>query len=341
MSVGRAQDILIGPRTTVYGLLRAYPFLDHFLLARVRGFERLHDDRARTRWARIMTLDDVCARLGMPWRQLARAIAAEVERGSGRPPRLADAPARIAHDGRRVGELRGIVDGLEHGEPLLQAAQRWRSATGHLEQAEKAALDTALSQSYASGAAAGHRAMTAAAAAREDAAATLPPGHPLDTLRREAAVVRGLCATLRGQLDRLGGSPSRRRWQKERPSASRLVERLSAVESRFRREQQAWFPALEVHAVDGPRILLAAQQADALEILRRLRLAVDGDDASSVADAGLRLADALEYLLAQDERVLEPLAVRRFSRGDWEAVRELEDGVGWGLVPEPPAWPDS
>jgi hypothetical protein len=340
MSDGRAQDILIGPRTTVYGLLQAYPFLDRFLLSRVRGFERLHDERARSRWARIMTLDDVCARLGVPWRQLAREIAAEVERGSGRPPRLAEAPTRIARDGRRLGELRGIVDGLEHGEPLLHAAQRWRGATGHLEQAEKAALDTALSRTYASGPVVGRRAMTAAAAVREDAA-SLPLGHPLDTLRREAAVVRGLCATLRDQLDRLGGSPPRRRWLEERPSVSRLVERISAVESRFRREQQAWFPALEVHAVDGPRILLAAHQAEALEILRRLRLAVDGDDASSVAEAGQRLADTLEYLLTQDERVLEPLAVRSFSRGDWEAVRDLEDGVGWGLVPRPPAWPDS
>jgi hypothetical protein len=341
MSIGRAQDILIGPRTTVYRLLRAYPFLDHFLLARVRGFERLRDERARMRWARVMTLDDVCVRLNVPWRQLVREIAAEVERGTGLPPRVADAPRRIVDDGRRLGELRGIVDGLEGGEPLLHAAQRWRAATGHLEPAEKAALDTALSGSYSSGGTAGDRAVTVAAAAGEAAVAPLPPGHPLDTLRREAAVVRGLCTGLRDGLDRLGGSPARRRWQRERPYISRLVERLSAVESRFRREQQAWFPALEVHAIDGPRALLAARQAEALETLRRLRLAVDGDDASSVAEAGQRLVDTLEDLLAQDERVLEPLAARSFSREDWEAVRELEDGVGWGLVPRPPSWPDS
>ena len=58
MSVGRTQDILIGPRTTVWALLQAYPFLEPFLLARVRGFEALAEDHARTRWARVMTLDD-------------------------------------------------------------------------------------------------------------------------------------------------------------------------------------------------------------------------------------------------------------------------------------------
>ena len=57
MSTGRAKDILIGPRTTVYALVQAYPFLEPFLLARVHGFEKLADERARTRWARVMTLE--------------------------------------------------------------------------------------------------------------------------------------------------------------------------------------------------------------------------------------------------------------------------------------------
>lgn len=340
MSVGRAQDILIGPRTTVYRLLEAYPFLESFLLARVHGFEQLHDERARTRWARVMTLDDVCVRLNVPWRQLVREIAADVECSTGRSPRVAEAPKRIVDDERRLGELGAIVDSLEGGEPLLEVAQRWRAATGHLEPAEKLALDAALSRSLRARGAAGDRAV-AAAAAEDAAAAPPPPGHPLDTLRREAALVRRLCSELRSELDRLGGSPGRRRWQREKPVVAHLVERLSTVELRFRREQQAWFPALEVHAIDGPRAVLAARQADALEILRRVRLAVEGDDASSVVEAGQRVVDSLEDLLAQDERLLEPLAALHFSREDWGAVRELEDGAGWGLVPQPPSWPDS
>ena len=182
--------------------------------------------------------------------------------------------------------------------------------------------------------------MQAAAEAGGGTLTSPPPGHPLETLRREASQIRRLAAALRGELERLGGSPTRRRWQREKPLVARLVERLSAVELRFRREQQAWLPALEVHAVDGPHALLVARQTETLETLRRLRLAVERDDATSVAEAGGRLVDALEDLLAQDERLLEPLALRHFSPGDWAAVRELEDGVGWGLIPSPPAWPN-
>jgi DUF438 domain-containing protein len=177
-------------------------------------------------------------------------------------------------------------------------------------------------------------------AAAGGALASPPPGHPLETLRREAGQVRQLSAGLKRELERLGGSATRRRWRLEKPLVSRLVDRLSEVELRFRREQQAWFPALEVHAVNGPPTLLVSRQSEALETLRRLRLAVERDDAASVAEAGGRLVDTLEDLLAQDERLLEPLALRHFSTGDWAAVRELEDGVGWGLIPLPPAWPE-
>ena len=93
-----------------------------------------------------MTLDDVAARLDVPWRQLVREIGAEVERCTGRPARVADAPRRIIDDEGRLGELRDIVDGLEAGAPLLETAARWRAATDDLVPAEAEALDAALSE---------------------------------------------------------------------------------------------------------------------------------------------------------------------------------------------------
>lgn len=339
MSVGRAQDILIGPRTTVYTLLLAYPFLESYLLARVRGFERLRDRRARTRWARVMTLDDVGVRLNAPWRQLVREIAAEVEQVTGRPARVADAPQRVVDDERRIGELREIVEGLEAGAPLLEMAARWNVATGDLERGEVAALDAALSEAALAGRAGGEG-VALAAAPGDIAFAEPPPGHPVETLRREARHILLLTAGLRAEMDRLGGSSPRLRWQRAKPLVSRLADRLTAVELRFRREQQAWFPALEVLGIEGPQALLAARQGEALETLRRLRLAVDRDDAPAAVEAGTRLVDALEDLLAQDEELLEPLALRHLSPEDWAAVRELEDGVGWGLA-TPSPWPDS
>jgi len=344
MTAPRSQDILIAPRTTVFALLETYPFLERFLLARGGGFEAPADTGARTRWARVTTLGDIAVKLDVPWRRLLSEIAAEVEHRTGRPARVPDAPRRMIDDERRLGELRDIVSGLEAGAPLLEMAARWNTATADLEVAESAALDAALSETaVVERQATVSRVQETAADGVGGPIATPPEGHPLETLRREAGQIRLLTDGLRVELERLGGSPTRLRWRREKPLVSRLVERLAGVEPRFRREQQAWFPALGVYAVDGPQALLSQQQTEALETLRRLRLAVDRDDASSVAEAGARLVDSLEDLLAQDERLLEPLARRHFSEGDWAVVRELEDGVGWELIPPPPPppWPNS
>ena len=108
----------------------------------------------------------------------------------------------------------------------------------------------------------------------------------------------------------------------------------------FRRHRQAWFPALSARGVEGPGTLLADREGEALELLRRLRLAVDRDDAAFVADAGARLAELIDDLLGTFDAVLVPLAERHLSQGDWAVVRELEDGVGYAFIPPPPAWPD-
>ena len=341
MTAPQPRDILIGPRTTVFTLLAAYPFLEPFLRARDRGFEALAEARALSRWARIMTLDDVAARLEVPRRELVYEIAAEVERGTGRPARIAGTPRRIVEDERLLGDLRGIVDGLVAGASLPEAAARWRAATADLEPAEAEALDAALSETVSSDRVRAVGEVQAALTRDGGPLGSPPAGHPLESLRREAVRIRQLSAELRSELVRLGGSPTMRRWRRQKPLVSHLVDLLSGVESRFRREQQAWFPALGVHAVEGPQSLLRQRQTEALETLRRLRLAVARDDAQSIATAGTRLADTLEDLLAQDERLVEPLAERHFSAGDWTAVRELEEGVGWRLIPTPPPWPDS
>jgi DUF438 domain-containing protein len=179
----------------------------------------------------------------------------------------------------------------------------------------------------------------AAAAAAGTPGVRHPPGHPLEALRREGLQVRRLGSDLREALQRLGGSPSRRRWRAARPLVARLVRGLSGVESRFRRHRQAWFPALAVVGVDGPAALLEDREALALETLRRLRLAAEVDDAATVVEAGMQLVAQLDDILVVEDEVLAPLAEGRLSEADWAAVRELEDGIGWSLIPSPQTWP--
>jgi len=120
---------------------------------------------------------------------------------------------------------------------------------------------------------------------------------------------------------------------------SRLAARLAGVEARFRREQQAWFPALAVTGFEGPAALMRDRQAEALEALRRLRLAVARDDAGSAVESGVVLLDLVEDLAAVEDQILTLLAARCLSSADWVAVRQHENGVGWSLIAPPSLWP--
>jgi hypothetical protein len=61
--------------------------------------------------------------------------------------------------------------------------------------------------------------------------------------------------------------------------------------------------------------------------------------AAFVVETGTRLLDLPDDLLSIDEQVLVPLAERHLAAGDWAAVREMEDGLGWSLIPAPLPWP--
>jgi len=332
--------LVLGPRTTVWSVLVAYPFLERFLAGYHQHLRRLDTPEGRDRWARVASLEEVALAINVTWRQLARDISAAVTRAGAAAPAMVGHAAVANVRDQRVHDLRDIAARLEDGGSLLELARELERVMEGAAPIERVAFERTAAEAAAAERLTVRREMESAAGLPSDSVLVAPPeGHPLHSLRREGAQVETLCTDLREALRRLGGSPSGRRWRAARPLVARLVDRLSGVEARFRREQQAWFPALEVLDVRGPAALLRDRQAEALESLRRLRLAVARDDAAFVVDNGARLLDLLGELLATEEQVLVPLAEQRLAAGDWVAVREVEDGVGWELIATPPPWP--
>jgi DUF438 domain-containing protein len=330
-------EFVLGPRVTVFALLREYPFLRDYLVAYHGHFTPLRASAGDRGWARVAGLGQAAVAMNVSWVELARDIAVEIERVTGAAPAVAVTRRPAGDAGERAAAIGELVAELERGGSLLELSGRLKDMTARLDDDQAEALERALRASGA-GTPQGVGVVVDAVAVPGETASP-PPGHPLDTLQREGRQVRRLCDELRVTLQRLGGAPSRRRWEAVRPLVGRLVNGLSGVEQRFRRHRQAWFPALAVLGVEGPAVLLEDREVRALEAVRRLRLAVDRDDAAFVAEVGSLLLDLLDDILSLEQEVLAPLAARRFSEADWAAVRELEDGVGWALIPPPPPWP--
>jgi hypothetical protein len=329
----------IGPRTTMHALLVCYPFLREELLAYGSAFSPLAGEGAAAGgWARVTTLNDVAVAMDVPWCRLARDVREFIAAETGDAPPMTG-PGAARRDDARLQELRRIVRELEDGGPLLELAERLRSLTAGLDAGDAAALERALAEGTG-------RARDEAEARVMLAAETLPappppPGHPLDTQLRGGRRLRALVDELAAALSRMGGSPSRRRWRSAKPMVQRLIERIADLDTMSRSHGEAWLPALAAHGAGGLAKLLADRETEALELLRRLRLALARDDAAFVADAGSRLVELIEDLLGTYDLVLVPLAERHLSVQDWADVRRREDRVGFAFVPVPPPWPET
>lgn len=340
MASERDMGLVFGPRTTVHEVVTAYPFLVEWLPRYHRSFWRLTRPHGTATWARIATLGDLAVEMNVTWRRLVRDVAAEIVRETGREPVVLHAPRTVAMDDPRLAELQEIGLLLESGAPLLELADRLTDTVESGTAEEGTALEAALSAAAKDAAASSARLLRDAMGRQVDAAAAgLPEGHPLDALRREGAQIEVLSTSLRAELERLAGSSSRRRWRAARPLVARLVERLSGVESRVRREQQAWLPALAEAGAGDAGVLLRDKRMAVLDALRLSRLAVRGDDPARIVECGSRLLECLAELSGSEEHVLVPIAAQTLSEAGWAAVRELEDGVGWSLIPRPPPWP--
>lgn len=327
--------LLVGPGTTVKALLDACPLLWEVLPGLDPAFAVLRDRGRGERWARAVRVADVARDMDRDWRALVASLADEVARRRGGP-----APFGVTRsgDGRTpegalVAALERLCEEVEAGCALDEAARRYEALV--TEAAARATTEPDLWRALD----AGREGPRPAALEERDATAWRPAGHPLAALAAEGVEVRRLCAALRAAVGRLGASPSRSRWRRERGAFAGLAEALRGVEARCRRLRQAWLPALAIHGAEQAARLLAERQDAALEALRRLRLAAAGDDPEYAARRAAEAAALLEDVTRLEEEVLAPLAARRLAEQDWVAVRELEDATGWFLIPRPPRWP--
>ncbi len=152
MAVNRpagGRGLALGPRTTVWTLLEAYPFLQGFLAAYHEQFRRLATPEGRGRWARVASLEEVALAMDLTWRQLARDIAAEVTRaGAAAPTVMGRVAAAGARDGR-VDDLRDIAARLEDGGSLMELAKELERAMDGAVPVEQADFERALADAAA------------------------------------------------------------------------------------------------------------------------------------------------------------------------------------------------
>lgn len=336
----------IDANTRVGGLVDEYPFLIDFLANYAKEFQMLTNPIMRKTVARFATLSRAASLAGVPLPDLLAAVAAEIERQTGKAVAIGAAPAAPEQEAaERLDILKSIIKDLHDGVPLEEVQGRFNAAFGDVEPAEIAAMEQQLAQE-------GmppeeirrlcdvHVAVFKEALDRQEAVSA-PAGHPVHTFQQENAALGEVILALRGALKAAGDPPDTAVMMSRREALRGDLARLSEVEKHYQRKENQLFPYLEQYGVTAPPKVMWAVHDDIRAMFKKAVAALDAEDAGAIVDALNAVLTAVEDMIYKEENILFPMSLQILAAQDWIAMRAGESAIGYTLVTPGGQWPES
>jgi PAS domain S-box-containing protein len=248
----------------------------------------------------------------------------------------------IDNRAQRVRTLKEIIMGLHAGEAPERVQARLRELVRQTEPSEIVAMEQQLMaegmpvsqiQALCDLHSQVTREVLVQLAPRE-----VPPGHPLDTFRRENAALREVLGRARAVLGRLRDLPEEASAEAERLELRRAVNELMDVDKHYQRKEHALFPRLERHGVTGPSKVMWAKDDEVRALLKSLEeaLRAQAGRASELkalaSGLGQRALAAVEEMIYKEENILLPLSLSTLTEEDWAEIWESSPRYGWCLV---------
>lgn len=167
---------------------------------------------------------------------------------------------------------------------------------------------------------------------------SIPPGHPIDTFRRENAALRQVITAMRGTFAELANldqqADAREIVFRLRQSANDLMD----LDKHYQRKEHALFSCLERHGITGPSKVMWSKDDDVRNLLKEMNQAAH-DCGSRVADAQrvfTRHAQpalaAVEEMIFKEENILFPMSLQTLTENEWAEVWSASPQYGWCLV---------
>lgn len=246
---------------------------------------------------------------------------------------------------RRIEVLKGIIRLLHAGAPADEVRGQLREIVRETDATEIAAMEQSL---IADGMPVEevrsmcdlHSQVLREFVVPSPAVSEVPPGHPIDTFRRENEAILAAVARLRGALGALAAAGAAEARNRARAAANELFD----VEKHYRRKEDLLFPFLEKHGIVGPSKVMWSKDDEARGLLKALAEALAVEEATTeewslvVETVGEPAAAAIAEMVSKEELVLLPLALGTLSADEWGLVHAESPRIGWCLVPPREGW---
>lgn len=168
--------------------------------------------------------------------------------------------------------------------------------------------------------------------------ASIQPGHPVDTFRRENSALKQVIATMRGifaEIANLEGSADAKEViLRLRQSANDLMD----LDKHYQRKEHALFSCLERHGITGPSKVMWSKDDDVRNLLKQMNQAAHdcGPTASDANQFSSRYAQpalsAVEEMIFKEENILLPMSLQTLTENEWAEIWSASPQYGWCLV---------
>jgi uncharacterized protein len=291
---------------------------------------------------------------GLRWRQEDRFCHVIAAAPGPRQPRFNDMSELIDNRAHRVRTLKEIIRQLHEGRAPAEVRARLTALVRQCDASEIASMEQELMEegvpvAQIMGMCDLHASVVRDILVERKPVEAVPPGHPVDTFRRENAALSAQVEKLRGALQELGaGAGGGSAAPEAADRAKRLFGELMDVDKHYQRKEQLLFSCLERHGVTGPSKVMWGKDDEVRGGLKALGTAMGVPSATAaewlavardLAEPALR---AVEEMVFKEERILLPMALQNLSEDEWAEIFAQSPQFGYCLVDpgrgyEPPA----
>ena len=169
-------------------------------------------------------------------------------------------------------------------------------------------------------------------------ASPIPPGHPVDTFRRENAAIREVIGKVRGVLAELAALPEGDDCKEQLLRLRQQANELMDIEKHYQRKEHALFSFLEKHGITGPSKVMWAKDDDIRASLKRMNRSIhdcapDVTECKKLGAAYVMPAlAAVEEMIFKEENILLPMSLQTLTANEWGEIWSSSPKYGWCLV---------
>ena len=165
-----------------------------------------------------------------------------------------------------------------------------------------------------------------------------PPGHPIDTFRRENGAIHELAEQLQSIIGRLRQLPESEEWRKTIVELRQKFNELMDIDKHYQRKENLLFSRLEAHGITGPSKVMWAKDDEVRQLLKRVDRVLSKDPLvfdealemiSTTAEPAL---NAIRGMIYKEENILFPMALDALTDEDWGQIWRDTPNYGWCLV---------